>query len=53
MQRLAREEAILVGGSAGAALSGALQHARELKAGARVVVILPDTGRNYVGSLAR
>ena len=53
MARLAREEGILVGGSAGAALAGALQHARELAAGARVVVILPDTGRNYVGSLAR
>jgi cystathionine beta-synthase len=53
MQRLAREEGILVGGSAGAALSGALAHARNLAAGTRVVVILPDTGRNYVGSLAR
>ena len=53
MARLAREEGILVGGSAGAALAGALAHARELAAGTRVVVILPDTGRNYVGSLAR
>ena len=53
MQRLAREEGILAGGSAGAALAGALTHAREVPAGARVVVILPDTGRNYVGSLAR
>ncbi len=52
MQRLAREEGILVGGSAGAALAGALAHAPSLLAGARVVVILPDTGRNYVGSLA-
>ena len=52
-RRLAREEGILVGGSAGAALAGALAHARELTAGARIVVILPDTGRNYVGSLAR
>jgi cystathionine beta-synthase len=51
--RLAREEGILVGGSAGAALAGALQHAVELPAGVRVVVILPDTGRNYVGTLAR
>jgi cystathionine beta-synthase len=51
--RLAREEGILVGGSAGAALAGALQYGRELPAGTRVVVILPDTGRNYVGSLAR
>ena len=52
-RRLAREEAILVGGSAGAAFAGALRYAREARPGARIVVILPDTGRNYVGSLAR
>jgi cystathionine beta-synthase len=52
-QRLAREEGILVGGSAGAALAGALRYAAEKPAGTRVVVILPDTGRNYVGSLSR
>ncbi|HZS41199.1 MAG TPA: PLP-dependent cysteine synthase family protein [Polyangia bacterium] len=51
--RLAREEAILVGGSAGAALAGALRYAADRPAGFRIVVILPDTGRNYVGSLAR
>jgi cystathionine beta-synthase len=50
--RLAREEGILVGGSAGAALAGALAETPALAAGARVVVILPDTGRNYVGSLS-
>jgi cystathionine beta-synthase len=53
MARLAREEGILAGGSAGAALAGALAHAPTLAAGTRVVVILPDTGRNYVGSMAR
>jgi cystathionine beta-synthase len=58
MARLAREEGILAGGSAGAALAGALAHARVTGAGAwppgaRVVVILPDTGRNYLGSMAR
>jgi cystathionine beta-synthase len=46
--RLAREEGILAGGSAGAALAGALAHAPLLPRGARVVVILPDTGRNYI-----
>jgi cystathionine beta-synthase len=51
--RLAREEAILVGGSAGAALAGALSWCERAEPGSRVVVILPDTGRNYVGSLAR
>ncbi|HEX4457877.1 MAG TPA: cysteine synthase family protein [Polyangia bacterium] len=58
MARLAREEGILVGGSAGAAMAGALVQARVTGArawppGARVVVILPDTGRNYVGTMAR
>jgi cystathionine beta-synthase len=53
MARLAREEGILAGGSAGAALAGALAAASDLAAGSRVVVILPDTARNYVGSLAR
>jgi cystathionine beta-synthase len=55
MARLAREEGILVGGSAGAALAGALRYAKDglWPPGARVVVILPDTGRNYVGSMAR
>jgi cystathionine beta-synthase len=51
--RLAREEGILVGGSAGAAFAGALKYAQRARPGARIVVILPDTGRNYVGSLAR
>ncbi len=55
MARLAREEGILAGGSAGAALAGALAYAKDggWQPGARVVVILPDTGRNYVGSMAR
>ena len=53
MRRLAREEALLVGGSAGAAFAGALRYAAEARPGARVVVVLPDTGRNYVGSFAR
>jgi len=51
--RLAREEGILVGGSAGAAFAGALRYAQRARPGSRIVVILPDTGRNYVGSLAR
>jgi cystathionine beta-synthase len=52
-RRLAREEGILVGGSAGAALAGALEWCARALPGLRVVVILPDTGRNYAGSLAR
>jgi cysteine synthase len=44
---LARTEGIFVGGSAGAALAGAFKLVDQIPRGARVVVILPDTGRNY------
>lgn len=47
-RRLAREEGILVGGSAGLALHAALQVAARGSADDVVVVILPDTGRNYL-----
>ena len=47
-RRLAREEGILVGGSGGAAVVGALKVARSLKGGRVVVTLLPDTGRNYL-----
>jgi cystathionine beta-synthase len=48
--RLAREEAILAGASAGAAVCAAIRVARELGAGKRVVTIVPDTGRNYLST---
>jgi cystathionine beta-synthase len=51
MRRLARDEGILAGGSAGAALAGTVAYAHKLLRGARVVVILPDTGRNYLAAL--
>jgi cystathionine beta-synthase len=47
-RRLAREEGILVGGSAGMALHAALAVAAEAPEDAVVVVLLPDTGRNYL-----
>ena len=47
-RRLAREEGILVGGSSGLALHAALQVAREREAGDVIVVLFPDTGRNYL-----
>ena len=47
-RRLAREEGILVGISAGAAVWGAIQVATRLGSGKRVVVILPDTGERYL-----
>ncbi len=46
-RRLAREEGLLVGMSAGAAVWAALHVARELGAGATVVTVLPDTGERY------
>ncbi|MGH7298759.1 MAG: PLP-dependent cysteine synthase family protein, partial [Polyangiaceae bacterium] len=48
--RLAREEAILAGGSAGVAVCAAIRVARELGTGKRVVTIVPDTGRNYLST---
>jgi cysteine synthase B len=47
VKRLAREEGLLVGISAGAALAGALQVAREIKEGV-VVTVFPDNGFKYL-----
>jgi cystathionine beta-synthase len=48
--RLARREAILAGGSAGVAVHAAIQIARELGPGKRVVTVLADSGRNYLST---
>jgi cystathionine beta-synthase len=50
-RRLAREEGIFAGGSAGAAASAAIKVARRLRRGETVVVILPDTGRSYLNKI--
>ncbi len=47
-RRLAREEGLLVGISAGAACVAALAVARELGSGATVVTMFPDTGERYL-----
>jgi cystathionine beta-synthase len=47
-RRLAREEGILVGGSSGLALHAAMEVARERDANDVIVVLFPDTGRNYL-----
>jgi cysteine synthase A len=46
--RLAREEGLLVGISAGAAVKVALDAARALGPGKTVVTVLPDTGERYL-----
>jgi cystathionine beta-synthase len=50
MRKLIRDEGLLCGGSSGAAVSGAIVAAQQvgLQAGQRVVVILPDSVRNYM-----
>src|SRR6478672_9149339 len=54
-RRLAREEALLVGGSCGMAAWAARQVAQELSAEGRtdavVVVLLPDSGRGYLAKI--
>lgn len=50
-RRLAREEGILVGGSSGMAVAGALRVAKGLPADAVMVVLLPDGGRGYLGKI--
>jgi cystathionine beta-synthase len=47
-RRLAREEGLLAGGSAGTALAAALRVARDLTEQHLVVVLLPDSGRSYL-----
>jgi cystathionine beta-synthase len=47
-RRLAREEGLLVGGSAGTAVAAALRVAAELGPEHLVVAILPDSGRSYL-----
>ena len=54
-RRLAREEALLVGGSCGMATVAAVRLAQELEAEGRedavIVVLLPDSGRGYLAKV--
>jgi cystathionine beta-synthase len=50
-RRLAREEGLLVGGSAGTALAAGLKYAERREAPKYMVVLLPDTGRNYINRI--
>lgn len=55
-RRMTREEGILVGGSSGTAVAAALHLVRDLVERGRgpestVVVVVPDTGRNYLSKI--
>eukprot|EP01006_Ploeotia_vitrea_P040309 TRINITY_DN66420_c1_g2_i1.p1 TRINITY_DN66420_c1_g2~~TRINITY_DN66420_c1_g2_i1.p1 ORF type:complete len:533 (-),score=290.37 TRINITY_DN66420_c1_g2_i1:961-2466(-) len=47
-RRLIRQEGLLCGGSSGTAMWAAIQVAKRYKKGQRVVVIMPDSVRNYM-----
>ena len=48
---ITRREGILVGGSSGTAVFAAVEVAREMDEETTIVVILPDTGRNYLSKV--
>lgn len=50
-RELANKEAILAGGSSGAALWGCLKLAREIQQEARIVTIFPDSANRYLSSI--
>ena len=50
-RRLMAEEGLFVGGSCGLAVVAAVRAAKGLPEDAAVVVLLPDTGRNYVSKV--
>lgn len=50
-RRLAREEGLLVGGSAGMTVAAAVKYARRLEPDKLIVALLPDTGRNYLSKI--
>jgi cystathionine beta-synthase len=50
-RRLAREEGLLAGGSGGTSVWAALQVAERLGRDARVLTMIPDSGRNYLSKV--
>jgi len=50
-RQLMREEGLFVGGSCGMAVVAAVRAAKGLSSDAVVVVLLPDTGRNYISKV--
>jgi cystathionine beta-synthase len=47
-RRLIKEEGLLVGGSCGSAMWAAIEEAKSMKEGQRIVVVMPDSIRNYM-----
>src|SRR4051794_833085 len=47
-RRLAREEGLLVGGSGGSTVWGAIELAKRLGPGSQVLTMIPDNGRSYM-----
>lgn len=50
-RRLARQEGIFTGGSGGAAVWGGLEAARHLSEDDVMVILIPDTGRQYLSKI--
>lgn len=50
-RRVAREEGILLGGSSGTSLAAALRYAQRCTVDDVMVVLCPDTGRNYLSKM--
>lgn len=50
-RRVARLEGLLLGGSCGTALSGAFKYAQRCSPDDVIVVVCPDTGRNYLSKM--
>jgi len=52
-RRMSREEGLLVGGSCGSAVAGAIKYMKKHNLGAdkNIVVLLPDSGRSYLSKI--
>ncbi len=50
-RRVTRDEGLLIGGSCGTAVHAAIEVARDCERGDVIVVLLPDSGRNYLSKL--
>ncbi|RJQ32831.1 MAG: cysteine synthase family protein [Actinobacteria bacterium] len=50
-RKLAKQEGLLVGGSSGTALAAAIKYAKKVDKKEMIVVVMPDTGRNYLSKI--